>query len=114
MKTDIKPDENYFVVLQCADLSSLETYLKTSGLQYKIKTTHLYSEGSKERKSIDLIGNISQFYKLISDLLPHKNIRIITNNKGEIADISISGFNKDDTISILKNAQSIYISDKET
>ena len=113
MKKSIQPDENYFVDLQCDDLSSLESYLKSSGLEYRKTTTNLYSEGSKERQGFDLVGSINQLYKLVSDLMPNKSVRIITNNNGEINDISINGYNKTDVIDILKNAQRIYVNNKK-
>ena len=113
MKTHTESDE-YHVNLYSDDLISLKTYLEVSGLKYKKTNVIEYSTEKREKTTYDLIGNLKQLYKLVSDLVQTKSVRVITNESGNIKDISVNGFNKNDTIELLKHAQEIIIHEKQT
>jgi len=112
MKTHTGYNDSYYVDLHSDDLVSLKTYLKASGLEFNKITIKKFSDNQKDQSAYDLIGNIKQLYKFVSDLIPNKSVRITVNKNGDIKEITINGFNKEDIIEILKYSQSIYVSKK--
>jgi len=113
MKTHTGYNDSYYVDLHSDDLVSLKTYLEASGLEFnKTIIKKFSSSNQKDISAYDLIGNIKQLYKFVSDLIPNKSVRITVNKNGDIKEITINGFNKEDIIEILKYSQSIYVSKK--